>query len=270
MMLSTAVNARLKCGSIVLAALSQTPMQHMPRRAVLGAAGAAVLSLAPDSAAARSTARLPFGYRPPPPGVIVLQLSEASDAMQGIMTQAADDLDKLTLQRRVEAGRPPLSRGELDASIDVMLANITKESMRVIVDEPADTLRGVKTIAAIGKGDISREECLLMAKQYSRARDELRKAFGGLPEDEQILATAFNIGLQTASGYAEEFYARARVLDKEAAKVRLARARIAQENARLPSTGTPPKRKKTLAELEAANGNVELDQPRSVVSLYAQ
>ena len=47
-----------------------------------------------------------------------------------------------------------------------------------------------------------------------------------------------------------------------------ARARIARENAQLP-TDEPPKRKKTLAELEAANAELSL-QSDSVVSLYAQ
>ena len=102
------------------------------------------------------------------PGVIVLQLAENSAAMQGIMAQAAKDLDELTVQQRMKAGRPPLRRGELEASIDAMLSDIKLESMRVIVDEPADTLRGVKTITSIGTGEMSREELLTMAKQYSR------------------------------------------------------------------------------------------------------
>lgn len=237
----------------------------MPRRAILGAAAGAMVSLTPDYAAARAT--VPLGYRPPPPGVMVLQIAENADAMQGIMAQVASDLDALSLQQRITAGRPPLSRGEFDANIDAMLAKSKKESLRLIVDTPTDTLRGVKTITAMGKGELSRDEYLVMAKQYSRARDELRAAFRGLPEDEQILATAFNIGLQTANDYTEEFYAQARALEDEAAKVRLARARIAQENARMPAAGEPPKRKKTLAELEAAN--LELDE-QSVVALYAR
>ena len=48
-----------------------------------------------------------------------------------------------------------------------------------------------------------------------------------------------------------------------------ARARIARENAQLPTDEPAPKRKKTLAELEAANAELSL-QSDSVVSLYAQ
>ena len=220
-----------------------------------------MVSLTPDSAAAVQGI---MARGAQPPGVIVLQLAAKAAAMQEIMVQAAKDLDERTLEQRIKAGRPPLSRGELEASIDVMLSDSKLESLRLIVDDAADTLRGVKIIAEIEKGEMSRDELLLMAKQYSRARGELRKAFEGLPEKEQALANAFNRDL-AAVDYAEGFYGRARALSEEEEKVRLARARIAQENAQLLTNG-PPEARKTLAELEEANA--KFDQP--VVSLYAQ
>ena len=45
-------------------------------------------------------------------------------------------------------------------------------------------MRGVKGIAGTSKRDITRDEFLIMAKQYSRARDELEKTFFALPEEQ--------------------------------------------------------------------------------------
>jgi len=234
------------------------PHQPLSRRAMLGAAAATIPISLPWRAAA---AEQPL---PLPQSAIVLQVAENTAAMQGMMVQSAKDAETLTVQQRIEAGRRPINRGEIAASIDVIIKN-SKISALPNGGDAADMLRGVKIIAAVGQGELSGDEYKAMARQYERARDELKKVFDALPADQQAEGKAIVGKLQAADD------ARVREFEEEEERVRAVRARIAEENSKQPVAGEP-RRKKTLAELEAAQaasfGKQQQQQP--VVSLYAQ
>lgn len=214
---------------------------------MLQAGAAFALSGLPiDAAVAAEQKPLPLSQQPQ--SAIILQVAENTAAMQGIMIQSAKDMEQLTLEQRVDVGRPPISRGEMKASIDVILKN-SKLATFPNADDAADTLRGVKLIAGAGQGDLTIDEFRSMAKQYQRARDELRKVFEALPEDQQATGKAMVREMRAADEK------RVREFEEEQELVRVARAKIAEENsprATQGGEGAAPPRKKTLAELEAS------------------
>ena len=177
------------------------------------------------------------------------------------MLRSAEDVDTLTLQQRIDAGRPPIGRAELRQSVEIML-QASKLASLPGGGEAASTLRGVGTVAAVGQGDISKDEYIAMAKQYSRARDELRKVFDALPAAEQEEGRAVVRQMQAVAD------ARKRAIAEEKEALRLARAKIAEDSSKAPPA--EPRRKKTLAELEAAQASTFGKQPAPVMSLYAQ
>lgn len=208
--------------------------------------GAAVTANVPGIALAADLA---------PPAAIILRMADSTSAMEAMMVKSAEDVEKLTRKERVEAGRPPISRADMAKTIDVML----QASRLATLDNAGDaaaTLRGIKTIANVGEGELSSDEFMAMAKQYSRARDELKKVFDALPLNEQAEGRAVMKSVQ-----------------EEREKLKLARARIAEENSQQlraeSGSDEPPRKKKTLAELEAAQAAFgKNSQP--VMSLYAR
>ena len=178
------------------------------------------------------------------------------------MKRAADDLEKLTLQQRNEAGRPPISREEMNYSVNLLLQSSQLATIPN-AGEAADTLRGVKVIAGGSTREITRDEFMTMANQYSRAGDELEKIFNALPAAQQ------EEGRQVVRKMQAVLDERKQALAEEQEKLRVARATIAVENGRQQQQAEEPRRKKTLAELEAAQaGFIKQQQP--VMSLYAQ
>ena len=93
--------------------------QQLPRRSLFGlgtaAAVAAAFPVRVQPAAAAGNA-LPL-----PPAAVVLQIADNTIAMQGMMIQSVKDMDDLTEQQRKDVGRwPPIGRGELKQSVDVL------------------------------------------------------------------------------------------------------------------------------------------------------
>jgi hypothetical protein len=156
----------------------------------------------------------------------------------------------------------PISREEMMFSINVLLQSSQLATIPN-AGEAADTLRGVKTIAGGSKREITSEEFTMMANQYARARDELEKTFFALPEDQQEEGRTVVRKMQAVLD------ARKQALAEEQEKLRLVRASIADENAQQQQQAAEPRRKKTLAELEAAQADFS-KQSQPVMSLYAR
>ena len=156
------------------------------------------------------------------------------------MNRAADGL---------EVG-PPITREEISYSVNVLLQTSRLDTMPD-ASEAADTLRGVKIIAGVDKNEITRDEFVSMAKQYARARDEIDKTFNALSEDQQEEGRRVIRKMQAVLDERKEKQA----LAQEKEKLRVARARIADEQDQQPAA-EPARRKKTLAELEAAQASL--------------
>ena len=211
---------------------------------------------------------------------------DTTTRMEQEMKLAAEDLEKLTLQERMLAGRAPISREEMSYSVNVLLQSSQLDTMPN-AGEAAAVLRGVKTIAGTSTKELTSGEFLIMANQCTasrfepatycslppaadahpynrgaadaRARDELQKVFSALPEEEQEEGRRIIRKMQAVLD------ARKRALAEEQEKLRAARASIAAESG---LQQQEPRRKKTLAELEAAQASVGTQQP--VMSLYTQ
>lgn len=231
------------------------PLQHqLSRRAVFAVGAVATPIVVPSRALAEE--------KPLTSAAVILQVAENTAAMQQILMKSASDMDELTVQERSEKGRPPIGRSELKASVDLLLRN-SKLATIPNAREAADTLRGVKAIADTGNGSLQRDELTAMAKQYARAGEELQKVFEAMPAEEQAEGKAITRELRAARNE------RVRAIREEEEKVRIARARIAEENANRQAAGQEPPRKKTLAELEAAQATFNKQQ-QPVLSLYAR
>ena len=166
------------------------------------------------------------------------------------MKRAADDL---------EVG-PPITREEISYSVNVLLQSSRLETIPN-GSEAADTLRGVKSIAGGGTREITRDEFVSIARQYALARDELEKTFAALSEDQQEEGRRVVRKMQAALDE------RKQGLADEKEKLRVARARLADDDQQ---QAGEPRRKKTLAELEAAQATMFDKQPQAASSLYAQ
>jgi len=199
---------------------------------------------------------------PLPPAAVVLQIAETTASIQGMLMQSVKDMDDLTEQQRKDVGRwPPINRNELKKSVDVLLSNSRLATMPN-GSEAAGILNGVKLTANAGSGAITRDEYIIMAKQFGQTRDALRKVFELFSEAQQAEGRAI-VREQIAAD--EE---RIRQVEEEAEKVRLIREKIAaaEQKRAADASGTPP-RKKTLKELEEANAAFSKQQ-KPAVSLY--
>ena len=202
---------------------------QLSRRAALSGA---LLSLRlPNHAAAADELTVPAS-------AILLRMCDTTARMEATMNRAADGL---------EAG-PPITREEISYSVNVLLQTSRLDTMPD-ASEAADTLRGVKIIAGVDKSEITRDEFVSMAKQYARARDEIDKAFNALSEDQQ------EEGRRVIRKMQAVLDERKPALAAEKEKLRVARARIADEQDQQPAA-EPARRKKTLAELEAAQASL--------------
>lgn len=232
----------------------QAPPPHLSRRALLGVGAALGLSGVPHRAAAANDPQAA------PPSAIILRLADSTATMEGMMMRSAEDVEQLTVQQRIDAGRPPIGRVEMRQSVEVML-QASKLASLPGGGDAASTLRGVGTIAAVGQGELSREEYVSMAKQYQRTRDELKKVFDALPAAEQEEGQQIVRQMRAAAD------ARKRAAEDEQEALRQTRAKIAAE---APAAAEVPRRKKTLAELEAAQSASSFGKQQPVMSLYAQ
>lgn len=178
--------------------------------------------------------------KPVPASAILLRMCDTTARMEATMNRAADGL---------EVG-PPITREEISYSVNVLLQTSRLDTMPD-ASEAADTLRGVKIIAGVDKSEITRDEFVSMAKQYARARDEIDKAFNALSEDQQEEGRRVIRKMQAVLDERKEKQA----LAQEKEKLRVARARIADEQDQQPAA-EPARRKKTLAELEAAQASL--------------
>lgn len=182
--------------------------------------------------------------------------------------RSAEDVSTMTLKQRAEAGRPPISRSEMSQTVEIML-QASQLSTLPNGGEAAESLRGVKLIASVGQGELTKEEYLAMAKQYTRTNSELKKLFDALSPEQQEEGRAVVRKMQAVADV------RRAKLAEEEEKLRVARQRIADENAAQQSQqpavaeAPTPRRKKTLAELEAAQASFGKQQ-QPVMSLYAQ
>jgi len=231
--------------TVALAAAFASLVPHGWQLSRRAAVSGAVLSVGwPHHAAAADT--------PPsvPASAILLRLVDTTAKMETTMQRAADDL---------EVG-PPITREENSYSVNVLLQSSRLDTIPN-AGEAADTLRGVKAITGTATSEITRDEFVSLARQYALARDELEKTFAALSEDQQEEARRVVRKMQAALDE------RKQALAEEKEKLRVARARLAEEDQQ---RAAEPRRKKTLAELEAAQASMFDGQPQAVRSLYAQ
>ena len=154
--------------------------QQLPRRSLFGlgtaAAVAAAFPVRVQPAAAAGNA-LPL-----PPAAVVLQIADNTIAMQGMMIQSVKDMDDLTEQQRKDVGRwPPIGRGELKQSVDVLLKN-SKLTTYPKGDDAAGVFYGVKFILGSGDSPLTRDDYILVANQYGKGRDACRAVFESFTE----------------------------------------------------------------------------------------
>ena len=180
---------------------------------------------------------------------MLLQMAENTASMEGILRQSAKEAASLTERQRDErgasnAGPGVITRIDMASSIDVMIKNSQLTSITG-GNEAASTLRVVQVIAKTGKGNLSADDYELMAKQYAAAREDLRRAFEAMPPEAQANGKAFVRELRAKD------MARMREMRDEEENVQRLRAKISAEDVATAQAAAPPK-KKTLAELEAA------------------
>ena len=246
-------------------ALKLQPLSRaLRRRELLGASIA--LTVAPFAACAKGQTIQLGGYAFTPAAMLV-QMAEQTASMEGIMRQSAKEMETMTLQQRDEAGATNqgpgvIGRGDMIKSVDVMITNSKLETLPN-GEETAMTLRAIQFTAKLGKGPLERDEYLIMARQYAAAREEMRRGFESLTPEEQAEGKAFAREIRARDE------ARMKEMQQEEERVKLARARIAEENARRGATTELP-RKKTLKELEELQQATFGKQPPPMISLYGQ
>lgn len=229
-----------------------------------GASAAAALLAFPVNIQPAAAAEQPL---PLPPAAVVLQVAETTATLEGMMRQSVKDMDDLTDQQRKDVGRwPPIGRAELKGSVDVLLRN-SKLATLPKGDEAAGVLGGVKLIVGSGNSPLSKEEYLIVASQYSKARDACRAVFESFTAAQQAEAKEIVRKLQT------ETKERIRQNQEEEEKVRLLRAKIAEEKKAAEEAAgggvAEPPRKKTLKELEEANAKA-FGKQAPTMSLYGR
>lgn len=122
------------------------------------------------------------------PAAMILQMAEQTASMEGMMRASASEMTTKSKPERILAGSKGLGPGvvareDLVKSADVM---ITNSKIVTIAPAAAVTLAGVKRVANGGKGDMTKEEYLQVATQYSAAREDLRRAFETMTEEDQV------------------------------------------------------------------------------------
>jgi len=123
------------------------------------------------------------------PAAMMLQMAEQTASMEGIMRESAKETKTKTKPQRIEAGSKGegpgvVARGDLVQSTDVMIRN---SRIAEIAPVAAMTLRGIPRIVDGGKGDMTIDDYLAVAKQYEAAREDIRRAFEGMSVEEQMV-----------------------------------------------------------------------------------
>jgi hypothetical protein len=78
-------------------------------------------------------------------------------------------------------------RGDMALSVEILLKNTRLERIANAADS-ASVLRAIATIAETGSGPLRADDYRAIARQYSAARDELRRAFLLFPAPQQQAA----------------------------------------------------------------------------------
>ena len=79
---------------------------------------------------------------------------------------------------------PPIGRGELKQSVDVLLKN-SKLATYPKGDDAAGVFYGVKFILGSGDSPLTRDDYILVANQYGKGRDACRAVFESFTEAQQ-------------------------------------------------------------------------------------
>lgn len=121
------------------------------------------------------------------PAAMVLQIAEQTASMEGMMKASALEMKTKGKMQRLEAGSKGegpgvVGRNDLLQSTDVMIKN---SKIAAIAPAAAVTLKGVARIVNDGTGDMTKGDYLAVAKQYEAAREDLRRAFESMPQEEQ-------------------------------------------------------------------------------------
>jgi hypothetical protein len=151
------------------------------------------------------------------PAAMILQLAEQTASMEGMMKESAKEMTTLGLsrserERQGSIGEGPgvISRADLVKSVDLMVQN---SKMSTIAPAAAVTLTAIPRLMkqqppangndnngggigigigiGIGKGsgsgdsDLSAEEYLAVGRVYEAAREDLRKAFEAMSDEEK-------------------------------------------------------------------------------------
>ena len=94
---------------------------------------------------------------------------------QRLVRESADDAKTLSEGERLRAGKFVLGRGDVVKSVSLLLGNSDLAAIPN-AGKAADALQPIKRIAEAGKGPITRNEYLAMARHYKAARSELQRA----------------------------------------------------------------------------------------------
>ena len=180
---------------------------------------------------------LGFAYTPT---AMVLQLAEQTASMEGIMRESAKEAETMTLEQRDQAGGNAMGpgvigRGDMIQSVDVMIKNSQLETSIPNGRDAAATLRGIQIIARGRKGELSKDEYVLMAAVYSATRDELRKLFEASTPEERAEGKAIVRKLAAKDNE------RMRAMEEEEQKLRALRAKSKNEVLTPREPPPPPK-----------------------------
>ena len=161
-----------------------------------------------------------------PPAAVILRVAEVTAFQEDILRQAASMSDDERMNNGFDFGRQ-----QMTMSVDILLKN-TNLGLLPACATPALTLGEIKKLADRGSGRLTRDEYLLMAGVYSRARDELKLAFEAMSAEEQATGKGI-VRRLTAEDNARKREGEAEAAAEQAA----ARAKVKQLEAR---QGTMP------------------------------
>ena len=172
-----------RAGKPKMSMLDEPRVASLNRRLLLGPLAAMMLGV--PMASAKDIQLMGVTYTP---AAMVLQMAEQTASMEGIMRRSAKEVASgMTTRQREEAGATNagpgvIERGDMIQSIEVM---ITNSKIDTIAREASGTLRAVQLTAKSGKGPLSSDEYLAMAKLYAAAREDLRRAFEAFTAEQQ-------------------------------------------------------------------------------------
>ena len=225
-------------------------LPNAQRRQLVGAAVAIVLNVTPRPATAKA-GNIELGGVTYTPAAMILQLAEQTAAMEGIMRQSAKEIQaNMTLQQREYAGQTNqgpgvVGRNDMVRSIDTMITNSKLETIPNS-GEAVGTLRAVQFTAKSSKGPLSIDEYVSMARLYSAARDELRRAFEAMSAEEQAEGRAIVRRLRAQDD------ARMRQMEAEEQRLRALREQSLAGSGARTEPPPPPKAYKEDAQARAA------------------